>query len=101
MASDGAMNYTSFLHGLPDGFPDRITVSKDGVIRSFIGDTACMYVPAKTCRMTDARWDNGQCTWGCICSACDAHLEYERGRYLNYCPRCGARVEEASDDADR
>lgn len=51
------------------------------------------YVPERTCRMTDARWDNGQCTWGCICSACDAHLEHERGRYLNYCPRCGARVE--------
>ena len=55
----------------------------------------------RTCRMTDTHWDNGQCTWGCVCSACDAHLEHEFGRYLNFCPNCGARVEVVSDDADR
>ena len=45
-----------------------------------------------TCEMTDASWDNGECTWGCICSACDAHIEHEQGRFLDYCPSCGARV---------
>ena len=46
----------------------------------------------RTCQMTDGQWDNGQCTWGTVCSECDAHLEHERGRHLNYCPNCGARV---------
>lgn len=46
----------------------------------------------RTCRMTDTHWDDGQCTWGCVCSACDAHLEHEVGRYMNYCPNCGAKV---------
>lgn len=46
----------------------------------------------RTCHMTDMHWDNGQCTWGCVCSACDAHLEHEKGRYLSYCPNCGAKV---------
>ncbi|WP_278591503.1 hypothetical protein [Olsenella uli] len=45
-----------------------------------------------TCTMRDAEWDNGECTWGCICSNCHAHLEHEHGRNLRYCPRCGARV---------
>ena len=47
----------------------------------------------RTCQMMDGQWDNGQCTWGTVCSECDAHLEHERGRHLNYCPNCGARVE--------
>lgn len=50
-----------------------------------------------TCEMTDASWDNGECTWGCICSACDAHIEHEKGRFLDYCPRCGARVVSGDD----
>ena len=45
-----------------------------------------------TCTMCDAKWDNGECTWGCICSNCHAHLEHEHGENLRYCPRCGARV---------
>lgn len=51
-----------------------------------------------TCEMTDASWDNGECTWGCICSACDAHIEHEEGRFLDYCPRCGARVVSCDDE---
>ena len=50
------------------------------------------WVMERTCHMTDTQWDNGSCTWGCICSECDAHLEHERGKYLNYCPNCGAKV---------
>lgn len=45
-----------------------------------------------TCTMCDAKWDNGECMWGCICSNCHAHLEHEHGENLRYCPRCGARV---------
>lgn len=48
----------------------------------------------RTCHMRDASWDDGQCTWGCICSECGARHEHNRGKWLNYCPNCGARVEE-------
>lgn len=48
----------------------------------------------RTCRMRDTSWDDGQCTWGCICSECGARHEHNRGKWLNYCPNCGARVEE-------
>jgi hypothetical protein len=46
----------------------------------------------RTCRMRDTRWDDGQCTWGCICSECGAKREHESGRWFNFCPNCGARV---------
>lgn len=45
-----------------------------------------------TCQLKRADWDDGTCTWGCICSACDAHLEHETGIGYNYCPICGAKV---------
>lgn len=45
-----------------------------------------------TCHMVDSEWDNGECTWGCICKECGAKFEHERAIYLNYCPNCGARV---------
>ena len=45
-----------------------------------------------TCHMTDSMWDNGECTWGCICSACGARIEHEYASDIYYCPRCGARV---------
>lgn len=45
-----------------------------------------------TCQLKRASWDDGTCTWGCICSACDAHLEHETGIGYNYCPVCGAKV---------
>lgn len=50
-----------------------------------------------TCHMVDTEWDNGECTWGCICKECGSRFEYERAKYFNYCPHCGARV--VSDDA--
>lgn len=46
----------------------------------------------RTCRMRDTGWDDGQCTWGCICSECGARHEHERGAWMNFCPNCGARV---------
>ena len=45
-----------------------------------------------TCRLKRAQWDDGTCTWGCICTACDAHLEHETGIGYNYCPHCGRKV---------
>lgn len=55
----------------------------------------------RTCRMVRARWDDGECVWGCRCTACGDRFTYETGTTWRYCPACGARVEEASDDADR
>ncbi len=46
----------------------------------------------RTCRMHDANWDGGRCTWGCICSECGAKHEHERGGWMNFCPNCGAKV---------
>lgn len=54
-----------------------------------------------TCRMTDSEWDNGERTWGCICSACDAHIEHTYSFSLDYCPHCGARVTERAMDLRR
>ena len=45
-----------------------------------------------TCHMVDSKWDNGECTWGCICKECGSRFEHKRAAYINYCPRCGARV---------
>ena len=44
------------------------------------------------CQLKRASWDDGTCTWGCICSACDAHLEHDTGIGYNYCPNCGRKV---------
>lgn len=46
----------------------------------------------RTCYMRDASWDDGQCTWGCICSACGAKHEHKRSGWMNFCPNCGAKV---------
>ena len=46
----------------------------------------------RTCRMHDANWDDGQCTWGCICSECGAKHEHKRSVWMNFCPNCGAKV---------
>ena len=46
----------------------------------------------RTCHMRDTSWDDGQCTWGCICSECGAKHEHERSGWMNFCPNCGARV---------
>ena len=47
----------------------------------------------RTCLMAHARWDDGQCTWGCRCSACGDRFEHETGETWRFCPNCGARVE--------
>lgn len=44
----------------------------------------------KLARIRDACWDDGSCTWGCICSACGARFEHERSSDMNYCRNCGA-----------
>lgn len=60
--------------------------------RAQIGDM--LFAQERTCRMSDTHWDDGECTWGCICSECGAKHQYERGEWMNYCPKCGRRVVE-------
>lgn len=48
----------------------------------------------RTCRMVRARWDDGECVWGCRCTACGDRFTYETGTTWRYCPACGARVVE-------
>ena len=48
----------------------------------------------RTCKMKKARWDDGQCTWGVICSACGEKHEHEFEYSFNFCPTCGAKVVE-------
>lgn len=47
-----------------------------------------------TCKMKKARWDDGQCTWGVICSACGEKHEHSFEYSFNFCPTCGAKVVE-------
>lgn len=47
----------------------------------------------RTCLMVRARWDDGECVWGCRCTACGDRFTYETGTTWRYCPSCGARVE--------
>lgn len=49
----------------------------------------------RTCRMRDASWDDGQRTWGCICSECGAKHEHKRSQWMNFCSNCGAKVVDA------
>lgn len=46
----------------------------------------------RTCKMKKARWDDGQCTWGVICSACEEKHEHSFEYSFNFCPTCGAKV---------
>lgn len=48
----------------------------------------------RTCRMVRARWDDGECVWGCRCTACGDRFTYETGTTWRYCPACGAKVVE-------
>lgn len=48
----------------------------------------------RTCRMVRARWDDGECVWGCRCTACSDRFTYETGATWSYCPACGAKVVE-------
>jgi hypothetical protein len=51
------------------------------------------WTPRRT-KIKDARWDEGHCTWGCVCSACGARHEHMHTTAMNYCPNCGAEVVE-------
>lgn len=65
-----------------------------------------VYVPERTCRVEcypPGYEDNLHYE---VCSECGAILTASRpgdrhAARASYCPNCGARVEEASDDADR
>lgn len=46
----------------------------------------------RTCEMRKVSWDNGECTWGCACSACGYRFEHEYGLTWEYCPNCGAKI---------
>lgn len=48
----------------------------------------------RTCRMVRARCDDGECVWGCRCTACGDRFTYETGTTWRYCPACGAKVVE-------
>lgn len=65
------------------------TLGNDGVGRTNDGVDG-----RGTCHMERADWDDGTCTWGCICSACGKKFEHETGRGWHYCPKCGAEVVE-------
>lgn len=45
-----------------------------------------------TCTMKKISFDNGYCTWGCVCSNCDSKFEHETGKSWDYCPNCGAII---------
>lgn len=51
----------------------------------------------RTCTLRHVRWDDGQCTWGCKCSACGDRFEHETGECWNYCPYCGSRIERGGE----
>jgi hypothetical protein len=69
----------------PNAWPDYVTVGED------FGETRDYY-PQRTCQMKKARWDDGQCTWGVICSACGEKHEHSFEYSFNFCPKCGAKV---------
>ena len=71
---------------------DKIDAKHEQAIAATLG--------SGTCELKHASWDDGQCTWGCICSACDARFEHETGIGYNYCPNCGAKVIQGVDNAD-
>lgn len=85
-----------------DGFNVRVTQDWTSVLDKMARDVADRideatlarlgYVKRGTCKLERADWDDGTCTWGCICTACDAHLEHETGIGYSYCPICGAKV---------
>ena len=74
-----------------DEWPEYITVSHDGMC-----EPGRRYVPERTCRNL-----NPPSCRDFECSECGESSEFTPGFMPNYCPHCGARVEEASDDADR
>ncbi len=92
-----AQLWCTVWHG-QDGKQWRMTENQSGMLTEL---KAWKVTPAQaiaatlgagTCQLKRASWDNGTCTWGCICSACDAHLEHETGIGYNFCPNCGRKV---------
>ena len=55
----------------------------------YISYNGAEWTPKRT-RIMDGYWDDGRCTWGCICSACGARFEHEHSSSMNYCRNCGA-----------
>jgi len=41
------------------------------------------YEPIQECELVDRSWDNGECTWGVVCTACGYKHEHETGRCWN------------------
>lgn len=79
------------------GFCDTEQVYTNGskLIPVFRVDQWLEHVSAengRACRMIHARWDDGECVWGCKCTACGDRFTYETGECWHYCPNCGARV---------
>lgn len=50
------------------------------------------YEPMRECELEECSWDDGQCTWGVVCTACGYRHERETGTCWNRCPNCGAEV---------
>ena len=59
----------------------------------YISYNGATWTPKRT-HIKDAHWDDGQCTWGCVCEACGTRFEHEHSMSMNYCPICGAENEE-------
>ena len=58
----------------------------------YISYNGAEWTPRRT-RIRDTRWDDGQCTWGCVCEVCGARFEHEHSMDMNYCRNCGAENE--------
>lgn len=58
----------------------------------YISYNGAEWTPRRT-RIRDTRWDDGHCTWGCICEACGARFEHEHSTNMNFCRNCGAENE--------
>lgn len=52
----------------------------------------CSAAQSNKCELREALWDNGECTWGVVCSKCGRKYEHETGICWNYCPNCGRKV---------
>ena len=63
----------------PGEWPEYVTVSHEGM-----RELGRRYFPERTCRMVRARWDDGECVWGCRCTACGDRFTYETGTTWRY-----------------
>lgn len=69
---------------------DRAAVT-DGQLSLAVHDGRAWQV-VRECKLEECTWDNGQCTWGCRCTACGGKFEHTSGITWNFCPKCGAKV---------